>query len=159
MLKSIITSAVAGLAAGAAGTTALNAVTYADMAWRGRPSSSAPSELVEKMAERAGTSIPGEGEARENRDSGLGALAGIVTGLGVGAAYGAARALGFRPPAVAGALVTAAAAMAGSDGPLAGFGLTDPREWGAPDWASDAIPHLAYGLVTAATYAAIRPGR
>ncbi|MFY9932286.1 MAG: hypothetical protein WAK82_30190 [Streptosporangiaceae bacterium] len=95
------------MAAGAAGTTALNAVTYADMAWRGRPSSSAPSELVEKAAERAGASIPGEGDERENRDSGLGALASIVTGVGVGAAYGAVRALGFRPPALAGALVTA----------------------------------------------------
>ena len=95
------------MAAGAAGTTALNAVTYADMAWRGRPSSSAPSELVEKAAERAGASIPGEGDERENRDSGLGALASIVTGVGVGAAYGAVRALGFQPPALAGALVTA----------------------------------------------------
>ncbi len=62
MGKSIITSAAAGMAAGAAGTTALNVVTYADMAWRERPSSSAPGELVERAAERAGTSIPGEGD-------------------------------------------------------------------------------------------------
>lgn len=34
-----------GLAAGAAGTTALNAVTYLDMALRGRPASTTPEEI------------------------------------------------------------------------------------------------------------------
>ena len=38
---------IAGLLAGAAGTTALNAVTYADMALRGRPGSEIPEHLVE----------------------------------------------------------------------------------------------------------------
>ena len=48
--------------------------------------------------------------------------------------------------------------MAGSDGPLMALGVSDPRTWSAADWASDAAPHLAYGLVTAATYHAIRSG-
>ena len=53
--------------------------------------------------------MPGDGEARANRLSALGALSGIVTGVGVGALY-----------------------------------------------VSDIVPHLAYGVVTAATYAASR---
>ena len=40
----------AGTAAGAAGTTALNLVTYLDVAARGRPSSSTPEVTVEKVA-------------------------------------------------------------------------------------------------------------
>jgi hypothetical protein len=36
-----------GAAAGAAGTTALNTVTYLDMAVRGRPTSSTPEDIVE----------------------------------------------------------------------------------------------------------------
>jgi hypothetical protein len=67
MLTRIITGAAAGMAAGAAGTTALNAVTYADMAWRGRPSSSAPGQAAERIAERMGLKVPGDGEERENR--------------------------------------------------------------------------------------------
>ena len=42
--------ALLGAAAGAAGTTALNAVTYLDMTVRGRPSSSTPEDTVEKLS-------------------------------------------------------------------------------------------------------------
>lgn len=41
--------------------------------------------------------------------------------------------------------------MGGTDAPMAALGVTDPRTWAAKDWLSDAVPHLAYGLVTAAT--------
>jgi len=34
---------------------------------------------------------------------------------------------------------------------MAALGVSDPRSWGATDWASDVVPHLAYGLVTAWT--------
>ncbi len=47
-------------------------------------------------------------------------------------------------------LVIGAAAMAGTDVPMAALGVSDPRTWAAKDWLSDAVPHLAYGLVTAA---------
>ena len=30
--------------------------------------------------------------------------------------------------------------------------VSDPRRWSPSDWAADVLPHLAYGLVTAATY-------
>lgn len=69
--------------------------------------------------------------------------------MAVGAGYGLARALGFRPPLLAGALVTAAAAMVGANGPMAALGVSDPRTWGATDWLADVVPNVAYGLVTA----------
>jgi hypothetical protein len=56
-----------GLATGAVGTTALNAVTYLDMAVRARGTSDMPQKAVEDLARRAGQEIPGEGETRENR--------------------------------------------------------------------------------------------
>ena len=79
---------VAGAVAGAAGTTVLNTVTYLDMALRGRPSSSAPQEVVEKLADRAGVGIPGSGETKQNRLQGLGPLTGTAVGLAVGVAAG-----------------------------------------------------------------------
>jgi hypothetical protein len=141
-----------GAAAGAAGTTALNAVTYLDMAPRARLASSNPQESVEVATRMASVQLPGDGEDRDNRVSALGAFTGLATGVAVGAAYGAARGLGFRPPVALGALVAAAAAMAGANGPMTALRVTDPRSWVAADWAADVVPHLAYGLVTAAAY-------
>jgi hypothetical protein len=145
---------IRGAAAGAAGVTALNAVTYLDMTWRARPASSSPQDTVQKLAERGPGDIPGDGEERDNRLAALGPLSGLLVGTAVGALYGAARAAGVRPPVWAGALLTAAAAMAVADGPMAALGVTDPRTWSSADWLTDLGPHLAYGAVTAATYAA-----
>src|ERR1700709_2483169 len=86
--------AVRGAAAGAAGSTALNAVTYLDMAIRGRGTSSTPQDTVEKLAERAHVQVPGQGETRDNRLQGLGPLMGLVAGIGVGMLGGLARASG-----------------------------------------------------------------
>ncbi|HET9893872.1 MAG TPA: hypothetical protein VFQ44_02960 [Streptosporangiaceae bacterium] len=149
MIERILRGAGAGATAGAAGTTALNAVTYLDMTLRGRESSGAPASTVERVAAKANVDIPGEESARSNRLSGAGALSGIVTGLTVGAVYGATRAAGLRLPLPAAALVTAAAAMLAADGPMALLKVSDPRSWGWQDWAGDVIPHAAYGLVTA----------
>ncbi|MBV9204417.1 MAG: hypothetical protein JO037_03190 [Actinobacteria bacterium] len=101
--------------------------------------------------------VPGEGGQRDNRVSALGALTGIVTGVAVGTAHGAAQALGWHPPALVGGLAAAISGMAGANGPLLALDVTDFRTWSAADWTSDAVPHLAYGLVAAATYAALRP--
>src|SRR3954451_10057427 len=76
--------ALRGAAAGAAGTTALNAVTYLDMVVRGRGTSSTPEDTVEKLAEKAHREIPGQAETRSNRVQGLGPLMGLVAGVGVG---------------------------------------------------------------------------
>src|SRR3954466_3987875 len=76
--------ALRGAGAGAAATTALNAVTYLDMAVRGRGTSSTPEQTVEKLAEKAHVHIPGDDEHRQNRVQGLGPLTGLVAGVGVG---------------------------------------------------------------------------
>lgn len=146
---------LAGIAAGAAGTTALNAVTYLDMAVRGRAASSAPQDAVDKLAGKLDVDIPGEGEARDNRIAGLGPLLGIVTGVGVGAMIGLLRTCGGRAPVPMTAVVSGAAAMLGSAAPMAKLGISDPRSWSSTDWASDAVPHLAYGLATAGVLQAL----
>jgi len=145
-----------GVAAGAAGTVALNVATYADMALRGRPSSAAPAQLAGVLAEKAGLPLAADGEDKAgNRKRGLGALFGYVTGLGVGAAYGLLRpSLGNLPAPLAGA-GAGLAAMAAGDVPLAVTGVSDPATWGVSGWAADLVPHLAYGLVTAAVFDAL----
>ncbi|CAM3075661.1 hypothetical protein SAXI111661_16955 [Saccharomonospora xinjiangensis] len=148
----MLSSIARGAAAGAAGTTALHAATYLDMTLRGRPSSSTPQQTIDKISEAAGTDIPGDAEQKESRKSGLGALLGMVTGTTVGVGYGALHALGWRPPVLVGGVVATVAAMAGSSAPMTALGVTDPRKWSTSDWLSDALPHLAYGLVTAATF-------
>jgi hypothetical protein len=145
----------AGLAAGAAGTTALNAVTYADMALRGRPASEMPQKAMELLTSRLGVGIPGDGDARQHRLEGLGALSGIGTGLAVGAAVGLLKPVLRRLPLGISAVTIGAAAMAGSDVPMAGLGLTDPRTWSTADWLSDLLPHLAYGIATGWTLRAL----
>ena len=141
-------AAVRGAAAGAAGTTALNAVTYLDMAWRGRPPSSTPEDTVEKLAHAAGVEVPGDDQTRQNRLAGLGPLTGIATGVGVGVAAGLlARSRRLPWPALAG--VVGLGAMAGANGPMTVLGITDPRSWGVAGWLSDGVPHVVYGVVTA----------
>jgi hypothetical protein len=148
-----------GIAAGAVGTIALDVVSYLDMVVRARPASSTPAEVAGALAERAGVELAAGGndsESAGNRRSGLGALFGYGVGLGVGTAYGLLRSLlpaSRRPwaPAVGLGL----AAMAASDLPATALGVTDPRTWGAAGWASDLLPHLAYGVATATVYEAL----
>lgn len=140
-----------GAAAGAAGTTALNTTTYLDMAVRGRPTSSTPEDTVEKLAELAHVTIPGQREERDNRVAGLGPLSGIVTGVGVGALLGLARAARWRPGFAVSALAATAAALAGANVPMTALGITDPRTWPLESWVADIVPHVVYGVVTAAT--------
>jgi len=149
---------VAGLIAGAAGTAALNIVTYADMVLRGRPASETPAKLAGILAGKAGVNLNGgehgkTGEEQEqSRQEGLGSLLGYVTGVGVGTLLGPM--LGKMPRPLLG-VTLGIAAMAASDLPIAAFGVNDPKEWAASDWATDLIPHLVYGFVTAAVYEAL----
>ncbi|HEU4657514.1 MAG TPA: hypothetical protein VFR97_08320 [Capillimicrobium sp.] len=140
-----------GLAAGAAGTTALNVVTYLDMTLRGRPASSVPDAAVTTLAERAGVSL-GEGDAAENRTSGAGALLGYLAGLTAGAAYGLVAPVARSLPRPLAGVVFGLGVMAATDASNAALGVSDPREWSGIDWASDVIPHLAYGVVTVAVH-------
>ncbi|MCY7366244.1 MAG: hypothetical protein LH469_13160, partial [Frankiaceae bacterium] len=123
--------ALLGAAAGAAGTTALNALTYMDMATRGRPSSSTPETTVERLSQVAHVPIPGDEEARKNRVAGLGPLTGQLAGVGIGALLGLARAPGWRPAIGVSTAVATVGAMVGTSGPMPLLGVTDPRA-GAP---------------------------
>ncbi len=152
---------VNGALAGAAGTVALNVVTYLDMAVRGRAASKTPAKTAGELSRRAGIDLAGtvdeepdkkQKKTASHRRQALGALLGYLTGLSVAMAYGAARpSLGTvaRPVAATG---LGLAAMAGSDIPASALGVTDPRRWSMSSWASDVVPHLAYGLVVAAAY-------
>jgi hypothetical protein len=140
-----------GATAGAAGTTALNAVTYLDMTVRGRATSSTPEQTVEALAEKAHVPIPGDEEKRSNRVQGLGPLTGLVAGVGVGVLAGLARAAGLRSQPLVGTALSTVAVLIGSNGPMTVLGITDPRTWSATDWISDVVPHLAYGVVVKTT--------
>jgi hypothetical protein len=150
----------AGVIAGAAGTVALDVVTYLDMTVRGRPPSDMPAKAAERIATLAGMSL-GSDKGADNRREGLGALLGYATGLGVGAAYGIVRGVvgrgvaGRRILPVVTAVGLGATAMAASDVPMTVLGLTDPRSWSATDWLADVVPHLAYGAAAALTFDAV----
>lgn len=156
-MTSLLRGAALGAAAGAAGTTALNLMTYLDMAVRGRPASSTPEQSVERMAQETGLDVPGEGEQRSNRIAGLGPMMGIATGVVTGAAVGVARAAGLRGVGALSALGFGLA-MVASNAPMAALGVSDPREWDATSWAADVVPHAAYGLVTAAIVDTVETG-
>ncbi len=142
-----------GLVAGAVGTTALNAATYADMVVRARPASSTPEATVERGAELLGMTIPGDEETRKARESGLGPLLGTAAGLGAGVALNALLSTG-RPRSLNGTLGVAwLLAMAAGNGPMTVLGVTDPRTWSLTDWVADIVPHAAYA---AAATAALR---
>ena len=138
-----------GAAAGAAGTTALNAVTYADMVLRGRPASTTPEQTVEALSDAVGVDVPGEGQSRSARVTALGQLTGTAAGVGSGAVYGALRAAGLARGRAAGTAVATGIALLAGNGPMTAMKVTDPRNWRAVDWAADIVPHLAYGIVTA----------
>jgi len=67
----------------------------------------------------------------------------------VGTALGALRSAGWRPGVLGTGLIATLGAMALTDGLMSVLGVTDPRSWSTTDWASDVVPHLAYGFGTA----------
>jgi hypothetical protein len=144
---------VKAIVAGAAGATALNAVTYLDMAVRARPASSAGEDSVSKLAELAHVPL-GEDKSAENRKSGLGPLLGYATSTAAAVAWTAAG--GRRLPTGVSAVALTVLGMLGSNAPMTALGVTDPRSWKAADWVSDLVPHLAFGWVTALTLRALR---
>lgn len=150
-----------GAAAGAAGTTALNVITYLDIAVRGRSTSATPERTVEALGRLFHVTVPGSGDVLANRISGLGALAGYAAGIGMGLILGLAYALGWQPRPLFATLVATVLALVGTNGPMTVLGVTDPRTWGLVGWSSDLIPHVGYGIVTALVlhyfYPLIRP--
>jgi hypothetical protein len=165
---------LAGAIAGAAGVVALNAAGYLDMLLRGRPASDLPARVAGKLADEMGLPLDltsdadaedddladlgddDEPDAPANRREALGALLGMANGVGIGVCYGIARLVLPKPPAWLAGAALGAAAMAASDYPATRLGLTEPRDWTATDWASDVLPHMAFGVVTAIAFEAAR---
>lgn len=152
---------LAGAVAGAAGTLALDVVSYGDMALRGRKSSDMPAEVVRRLAERAGNvplGMPNDEapESTKNRRSALGALSGYGIGITIGVLYGGLSLVtGTKRGLLLRTLALGALAMAASDVPATLLGAANPKEWSATSWTSDIMPHVAYGLATAAVVAAL----
>ena len=144
---------VKALVAGAAGATALNAVTYLDMAVRARPASTAGEDSVSKIADLAHLPL-GKDESADNRKAGLGPLLGFATSAATAVTYVALG--GRRLPIASSTVALTALAMVASNAPMTALHITDPRSWKAADWVSDLVPHLAYGWVTALTLRALR---
>ena len=145
--------AVQGLAAGCVGLVALEMTSYLDQFVRARASSDSPTELGRRLADEADLDL-GVGEARTNRASALGPLAGYSDGLGLGVAWGLLAPTGAN--VAAGTALLATGAWIGSNGPLLALGISDPRDWTRQEWLTDLWPHVAYGLATAVTVAVLR---
>jgi hypothetical protein len=146
-----------GAIAGAAGTLALDAITYGDIVLRGRPPSTMPAEMIRRLAEKAGIAPFGKpdddvDETVRNRRNGLAALSGYVIGLSVGAAYGVLRPLTSKMPLMLQLVTLTTLMMIASDGPAAIVGATDPKTWGPSGWISDLVPHVGYALVATCVF-------
>ncbi|MGC4758217.1 hypothetical protein [Micromonospora trifolii] len=145
-----------GAIAGAVGSTALNVVSYLDMALRGRPESDVPQETVDRLAGIAHVDLGnGNGARAANRRSGLGPLIGYGLGIAAGVGF-ALYAGGRRQPLPVATGLLGAGVMTMTDGSITVLGISDPRTWRRSDWISDIIPHLAYGLAAAATWNRLR---
>ena len=149
---------LAGAAAGAVGTTALNAVTFLDMAVRARPAGSTPEDTVRKSEDVTGMALSKQGldsDQANNRRSALGSLLGIAAGLGTGPST-ASCGRQAPPPRWHYWVGAGLAANIGTTGPMAAAGITDVRSWSADSWLSDLVPHLAYGFATAGAWELMR---
>lgn len=146
-----LSGAVAGILSGMAGATALNVVTYVDQAVRARPAGDTPGQTVNALADTAGLEVPGGAEDRQNRLEGLGPLAGLAVGMGVGALSGILRGFSIKVPKAVASMAVGLGAMAISDTTMTLLEVSDPRSWTVRSVAADVLPHLAYGAVTVAT--------
>jgi hypothetical protein len=113
-------------AAGAAGSTALDAVTHLDMTVRGRGTSCTPEQTAEALAARTHVPIPatrstGRTGCRPGVDDRPGRRDRRRTGVGL------LRASGFRSQPLVGTPLTTLALPVASDGPMTVLGVTDPR--------------------------------
>src|SRR5665213_586780 len=83
----VVSQAALGALAGAAGTAALDVVTYADMALRGRPPSGLPDKMARKLADLAGCeefAKPADqlSDRMKQRRAGIAAMLGYAAVLG-----------------------------------------------------------------------------
>lgn len=140
-----------GLIAGAAGVTALDAVTYLDMLVRGRPASEVPGRTANELAKKIGIDrLDADDDKTRNRRSATGALVGYADGVLSAVAYGALRSALPIPWPVGAALLAGLTLLVG-EGSADRTGVVDWSKWGPQEWIADLVPRLAYGGVTALT--------
>ncbi|MGH2749917.1 MAG: hypothetical protein ACRDK3_03450 [Actinomycetota bacterium] len=135
-----------GLLAGVAGTAAITATTMADMRIRGRSSSDAPAQALEKVAR-----VQPESDEAHQR---LASIAHWQYGTAWGVARGALDLIGVR----------------GSVATVAHFGLVwgaamvmlpalriapPPTQWGAKELVIDGANHFAYAVTAGRAYEAL----
>jgi len=167
----VVNRIVAGLIAGACGTLALNTAGYLDMLVRGRPASRLPAEVAGKIADEIGLPLDfnidadtdgDDDDANDfssrlaSRQEALGALLGYLSGMQMGVLYGMVRLILPRPPTWLAGVGLGSLAMAAANYPATRLGLTNPQTWDSADWMADVVPHMAYGVVTAAAFEAIK---
>ncbi len=138
-----------------AGTLALQAATYTDMAVRERAASTMPGKAVAKLLSCVGADLEGDDDATAKRREALGTLFGYAAGMTVAAAAATLAPALIRRSTLRAGLAIGGGAMLAADAPLVGLGLTTPAEWPASSWAADVVPHAVYGLATAASFAAL----
>jgi hypothetical protein len=145
-----------GLLAGAAGITALDAVSYLDMFVRGRPPSDVPGRTANVLAKKLGSgALDGDDARTANRRRASGALIGYADGALSAAALGVVRSA-VKVPWPLGAVLLTAWTLAVGEGSAVRAGVTDWTQWSATDWISDIVPRLAYGAVTALALEALQ---
>jgi hypothetical protein len=157
IVSSALQRALLGSIAGAAGTVALNITTYLDMTVRGRPSSGVPAQVAGSLAESVGVDL-GSDQVGAARRSGLGALLGYASGLGFGITYGILRPSTRSIPGALAGMATGLGMMVATDLPAVATGATDLRSWGVSGWVGDLLPHIVYGLATAAVFESLEGG-
>ena len=108
-LQARLIERVRGLAAGAAGPTALNLASYLDMTIRARPASDTAAATASGRAGMVRIDL-GDGTTGEIRSNGHGSVLGIATGITVGLAYALLPGT-RRPPLAVASVGIAAAAM------------------------------------------------
>lgn len=143
MASTTLVGLAAGALAGAAGTTAHNAVTYLHQALTGTASPSSPASDV--PARTAGDADDAVVDSAKRPDA-AGPLGGIGIGVGVGMLAGALRGVSTTPPQPVAALAVGGAAWAAALGASAATG--NARSTSATETVVEALSHLAHGAVT-----------
>ena len=148
---------ILGKLAGLAGTASLDAVTYLDMAIRGRPPSELPDKMVRKLAELGGfeefAKPPEElDDKTQQQRAGIAALLGYADGAGSGVLFGLVRPYISVVPVFWAGIGLAGLTMLLSEGLAAKLGQTDPSTWPASAWIEDIVPRCVYGWVTCYVY-------
>ncbi|HEY5426386.1 MAG TPA: hypothetical protein VIJ77_07540 [Candidatus Tumulicola sp.] len=156
----VVSQAALGALAGAAGTAALDVVTYADMALRGRPPSGLPDKMARKLADLAGCeefAKPADqlSDRMKQRRAGIAALLGYADGFGTGAIVGLMRPALRDVPLFWAGIGVGALGMIMSEGAATVLGQTDPLKWPFSSWVEDIVPRCVYGWITCIVFDAM----